>query len=101
MVTHLVALGYKVLFKNWRTRRCEIDIVASKGKCVYFVEVKYRQQATQGSGFDYITAKKLKQMRFGAEMWVSEYRWTGDYCLAAAEVSGTDFLVTGFETGFL
>jgi uncharacterized protein (TIGR00252 family) len=79
--------GFKILARNWRTRVCEIDIVANKNKIIYFVEVKYRSSEKQGSGLDYITPKKLKQMHFAAEIWVLENNWDGDYRIAAAEIS--------------
>ena len=100
-VQYLKNLGYKILATNWRTRYCEIDIVALKQACVFFVEVKYRKQNSQGSGFDYITTKKMQQMRFAAEMWVSQNEWSGDYSLAAIEVNGLQFIVSGFEVGFI
>lgn len=80
--------GYKIADRNWRTRACEIDIVATKDKIVYFVEVKYRSGSAQGDGFEYITPRKLTQMRFAAENWVSQNNWDGDYLLMAAAVSG-------------
>lgn len=93
---YLVGEGYEILEQNWRTRYCEIDIVASKNKTIYFVEVKYRRVSLQGEGFDYITPAKLKQMGFAAEMWVSSYDWNGGYCLAAASVAGDNFRVQDF-----
>jgi Holliday junction resolvase-like predicted endonuclease len=87
---------YKILARNWRTKYCEIDIVARLNKVVYFVEVKYRLSNKQGSGLDYITSQKLRQMGFAAEIWVNQQRWSGDYHLAAIEVSGRDFIVTNF-----
>ncbi len=87
---YLVKHGYKILARNWRTRTCEIDIVAQKNKALYFVEVKYRQSDSQGHGTDYITPKKLKQMQYAAELWVQEHQWSGEYQLAAASIdSGT------------
>jgi uncharacterized protein (TIGR00252 family) len=56
--------GFKILARNWRTRICEIDIVANKNKIIYFVEVKFRSSEKQGSGLEYITPKKLKQSCF-------------------------------------
>lgn len=93
--------GYEVMEQNWRTRYCEIDIVARKGKTVYFIEVKYRMSSSQGAGLDYITPKKLGQMRFAAEMWVQEHQWTGEYRLGAVEVSGEGFLVTEFVSDWM
>lgn len=88
--------GYKIIEQNWRTRWCEIDIVANHKNRVYFVEVKYRKSSTWGSGLDYITKKKLEQMTFAAEFWVSNNGWNGDYSLSAAEVTGNEFEVTNF-----
>ena len=88
--------GFLVVAQNWRTRRCEIDIVAQKGKIMYFVEVKYRQTDRQGDGLEYITPKKLEQMYFAAEQWVDDKNWRGDYRMAAIAVTGDEFTVTDF-----
>ena len=85
-------LGYKIVERNWKTKYCEIDIVAQNKKEVLFVEVKYRLSDTQGSGLDYVTHKKQQQMAFAAEMWVQAHNWSGNYGLAAVEVSGADFV---------
>jgi Holliday junction resolvase-like predicted endonuclease len=93
---HLQRSAYKIVGRNWRTLYCEIDIIAGKDKAMYFMEVKYRQTHRQGSGFDYLTARKLRQMRFAAELWVLEHRWNNDYFIGAIEVSGPEFQITGF-----
>lgn len=87
---------FEILSQNWRTRYCEIDIVAKKRKVIYFAEVKYRKTTSQGSGLEYITEKKLQQMKLAAEFWVSDNSWGGDYRLAAVEVSGNQFEVSNF-----
>lgn len=88
---YLKRQGYKILAQNWKTPRCEIDIVAVNHKTAYLVEVKYRSADAQGSGFEYIGPQKLKQMRFAAKVWEQEFGWPGDIELLAAEVSGVDF----------
>jgi Holliday junction resolvase-like predicted endonuclease len=93
--------GFTVVEQNWRTRYCEIDIVGRLGNTVYFIEVKYRKSAAQGTGLDYITPKKLNQMRFAAEMWVQEKSWTGEYRLGAIEVSGPAFEITDFVSDWM
>lgn len=82
--------GFKIKDLNWRTRWCEIDIVAEKAKAIYFVEVKSRKNLEHGSGADYITNKKLKQMEFAAEFWVSQQKWLGEYQLAVIAVDGDE-----------
>ncbi len=86
--------GCRILARNWRTRMCEIDLVAERGGVVYFCEVKYRSHSRQGSGLDYITPKKLRQMHFAAESWVHAHGFAGQYQLAAVEVSGPNFKIT-------
>lgn len=94
---YLKKQGYKILELNWRRPRAEIDIVASKKRGpITFVEVKYRENNHQGGGFDYITLTKLEQMRFAAELWVAENRYSGEYVLAALELSGPTYTITDF-----
>jgi len=93
---YLTQAGFSVQSYNWRTRFCEIDIVAQKGQTMHFVEVKYRQSARQGTGLEYITAHKLRHMRFAAESWVAANQWEGEYVLSAIEVSGDDYRVEAF-----
>ena len=93
--TYLKSRGYEVLELNWRTRLCEIDIVAKRHNVIYFVEVKSRSSDKQGSGLDYITQAKLKQMRFAAECWANDHDYNGDYELSVIEV-GNELAVTNF-----
>ncbi len=72
---YLEKSGHKIVALNWRTRWCEIDIVSKDKSCVYFTEVKYRSSSDWGSGLEYITPKKLRQMHFAAEFWLSENKW--------------------------
>jgi uncharacterized protein (TIGR00252 family) len=88
--------SYKILQTNWRTRYCEIDIVAKHKKKIYFIEVKYRKNDLQGTGFEYITPTKQEQMRFAAELWVQENDWSKDYGLGAIELTGEHFEVTNY-----
>lgn len=87
---YLEQQGFKVKELNWKTRYCEIDIVAEKNKTVWFVEVKSRKNSRQGFGYEYITPKKINQMRFAAEMWVQNNKWFGDYRLAVISVDGEE-----------
>lgn len=98
---YLQKQGYKIVALNWKTKYCEIDIIAQKKKRIYFIEVKYRQNDLQGSGLDYITDKKLKRMRFAAEIWVLENNWKNDYTLGAIEMTGSDYQVDQFLTDLL
>ncbi len=78
--------GHKIVAMNWRTRWCEIDIVSTYKRVVYFTEVKYRGSDRWGDGFSYITDKKLKQMKFAAEIWLSDNIWKYEAQMQVASV---------------
>ena len=93
---YLEMRSFTVLEQNFRRPRCEIDIVARKDGVVYFVEVKYRKNHDQGGGLEAITATKLRQMQFAAEIWVQDTKWEGPYQLASVEVGGPEFTIEHF-----
>lgn len=83
----LTARGHEIVARNWRTRYCEIDIVSVKGEVLYFTEVKYRKNDDFGDGLAAITAKKQRQMRFAAELFLAgkpEYSGMAAKLLAAS-----------------
>lgn len=92
---YLTTLGYRIRARNWKTKISEIDIVAEKGKTIYFVEVKYRRSTDQGGGLAAITPQKLKHMERAAKLWFHGYGQR-DGRLAVIEMSGPKFDVTEF-----
>ncbi len=92
---YLKSQGYEIVELNWKTPVCEVDIVAKKVGVVFFVEVKYRKNDAQGRGLDYITPKKLNQMKYAANCWVEENKYDGDFELSAIEMD-SNFVVIEF-----
>lgn len=84
--------GFEIIERNWKTRFCEIDIVAQRKGVIYFVEVKTRSSAKYGVGVEYITSKKLRQMTFAAEFWVQAHKWEGMYQLSALGIDNYDIM---------
>lgn len=84
---------HTLLSLNWRTRYCEIDLITIRDGTIYFTEVKFRNSPNQGSGLEYITPKKLQQMKFAAEIWLNDSENTDyadmDCVLLGAEVDST------------
>ncbi len=70
----LTRQGHDIIARNWRTRLCEIDIISMFNRTVYFTEVKYRKSVQYGDGLDAITAKKSRQMKFAAELFILKNR---------------------------
>ena len=57
---HLKKSGYKILFRNWKWGKNEIDIVAEKDNTVVFVEVKTRTDEFLGGVASAISTEKTE-----------------------------------------
>lgn len=86
MAKFLEGKGYKILTRNWRTKFCEIDIIAKTKETRYFIEVKYRASEQWGGGLAAVTPKKLRQMKFAAELYGARYPMTKNQQLLVATV---------------
>jgi putative endonuclease len=64
--------GFTVLHRNWRHGHCEIDIVATKGPCLHFIEVKTRTSLRFGFPEQAVTPAKLKKIMKAAEQYLEE-----------------------------
>jgi len=49
---YLKSIGFKIIEKNWRWRKCEIDIIAIHNGTVVFLEVKTRGNRALDEGVD-------------------------------------------------
>ena len=81
-VARLVAAGWEIVARNWRTRAGEIDIIAREGDWLVFVEVKTRRVGAGGAPYlgrpeEAVTAKKQLQLARMAELYLHELRWGG------------------------
>jgi uncharacterized protein (TIGR00252 family) len=89
--------GFEIVQRNWKTRWCEIDIVAKRcspslrRKCtIHFVEVKYRRNSRAGDAIEYVTPRKQEQMMYAAQSWVQEHDWNGAYQLDVISITDPD-----------
>ncbi|WP_433708544.1 YraN family protein [Paenibacillus illinoisensis] len=63
--------GYLIIEQNWRCRRGEIDIIASDGDLLVFVEVRSRSGAGKyGTPQESVDLRKMKQVRSTAEVYL-------------------------------
>jgi putative endonuclease len=59
--------GLKILERNFRFKRGEIDLIAEEGEELVFIEVKARRSNTFGAPEDAVTEKKQEQVHAVAE----------------------------------
>lgn len=62
---------YKILERNYRCHAGEIDIIAKKGSCIAFVEVKYREDTSKGLPREAVTPYKQGRIRRTAEAYIA------------------------------
>lgn len=67
----LVEKGYKIVRKNYRYLKSEIDIIAQKGDILAIVEVRARSNDQIIPIADTITPKKIKLLVLGADHYVT------------------------------
>ena len=54
--------GYRILEKNFRSKRGEIDVIAEQAGVIVFIEVKARSDHEFGHPFDVLTPTKQKKI---------------------------------------
>lgn len=65
--------GYRIIARNYRYDRGEIDIIAHEGEDLVFVEVKLRETEAFGSPEESITPFKEEQLKKVAEGYLYEH----------------------------
>ena len=70
---HLKKSGYKILYRNWKWGKNEIDIIAEKDDTVVFVEVKTRTDEFLGGVASAISTEKQKSIIYAAEGYIRRY----------------------------
>ena len=69
---HLESLGCAIIGSNVRLGRHEIDIVATDGETLVFVEVRTRRGSEMGAPEESITSRKRQQMTSAAQKYLAE-----------------------------
>ena len=64
--------GYKILYRNYKTKVGEIDIVAKDKETICFVEVKTRSSDRFGSGSEAVLRAKQRQIAKAALVFLKE-----------------------------
>ena len=72
---YLIHDGWRLLGRNVRIGRGELDIVARRGPVLAFVEVKARRTRTCGAPEDAVGAAKRRQIARLAELWLAARPW--------------------------
>lgn len=67
--------GYIIARRNYRYRRAEVDIIATQGDVLVFVEVKTRSSAVFGFPEEAVSTHKEAQLLSAAEEYIYQTDW--------------------------
>ncbi|MCL1817233.1 MAG: YraN family protein [Clostridiales bacterium] len=76
-VAHLKSLGYLIHNRNYRSRFAEIDIIAEREGCLFFVEVKKQRDSSYGGAAAHVTRPKKRKIAREAERYLTQSGWKG------------------------
>ena len=71
-VEHLQREGLKILARNYRCPKGEMDIIARDGDCLVFVEVRTRSSSSSGRAEESIVFHKLQRLKAIAMLYLLE-----------------------------
>ena len=71
-IKFLIDKGYKILEKNYRYLKAEVDIIAQKENTLAVVEVKTRSTDYFGDPQDFVNPKKIKLLLSAIDYYVNE-----------------------------
>lgn len=87
---YLTEKGYKIIEKNYRAGRGEIDIIATFESCLCFIEVKFRKNNRFGFPEEFVTEKKLSMIQKTAQAYVLEKDWLGRIQFDIVSITGKE-----------
>ncbi len=94
--------GYTIIDRNYRTPYGEIDIIASQGDSIVFIEVKTRASHSMGPPEISITRRKAEHMRNAAEDYIQHHpelseNWRIDVVALVVQTKGATPAIEHFE----
>ncbi len=66
--------GMRVLVRNWRHARDELDLVCQKGEVLVFVEVKTRRGGFPGSGYHAVDRRKKRALQRVCKTYMAQLK---------------------------
>ena len=93
--------GWEILARNYRYKRAEIDIIASNGKTLLFVEVKTRSNMSFGHPEDFVDSRQSELIISAADHFIREIDWNDGIRFDIISIDSTESgKIMHFEDAF-
>ena len=99
---HMKKAGFKILFRNWKWGKHEIDIIAENDDFIVFVEVKTRNQDFQMHPLTAITPDKQKSIIRAASGYLQKLKIDKEsrFDIITVIKSGDSYQIDHMENAF-
>ncbi len=72
-VSYLLKKGYKIVARNFRYQKAEVDIIARKEAILAIIEVKTRSTPDFGNPQDFLKGKQIQNLVKAVDFFVNEH----------------------------
>lgn len=72
-VLHLKKKGYKIVARNFKYQKAEVDIIASKENVLAIIEVKTRSTPDFGNPQEFVKAKQIQNLVKAVNFFIIEH----------------------------
>lgn len=99
---HLIDSGYIIVHRNWRYKRFELDIIATKGTTICFIEVKYRSNEGAIKATSAIKLQQEKRIMAAANAYIqaNEVDFEVRFDVIAVSDQKNELLLTHIKNAF-
>lgn len=78
---HLEENGLRLVTRNWRCKRGELDLIMLDGKTLVFVEVRFRKHLGWGGALESVDLRKRGKLILAAQQFLqTDPRWNKSQC---------------------
>ena len=93
---------FRILERNFRIGRAEIDLIACKDELMVFAEVKTRSSLNFGFPETMISEGQIERIMHAAEVYLFRENWTGQvrFDLVAVVIQGPNSQLCHFRDAF-
>ncbi len=99
---HLLETGYRILERNWRFSRAEIDLIAKEGEVLVFVEVKTRSSDFFGKPEESVSPQKEALLKDAAAVYMEQidHQWEIRFDIISILIKGDGYTIEHFKDAF-
>lgn len=72
-VEYFVQMGYRILYKNWRHKHWEVDLIAESEGILHFIEVKTKSSNHFGYPEEEVSRNKLQKLINASEAFLRAF----------------------------